>query len=121
MIVGNVWTAGCSPVTESAVKDTTFRPASAPAVDSLVRSWEQLMQPPETDNPDDLDRYWSCERKIRYWSIKTATRAAYHLSEVRGCEYDPYVCRWCQGTAYHIGRRPKDGWILLDKFLSLFV
>jgi hypothetical protein len=54
------------------------------------REWEQW------------DRDHSCARKVSYISIIPATRQAYALSQERGYDYAPYVCRYCGD--YHVGQ-----------------
>jgi hypothetical protein len=44
----------------------------------------------------------SCRDKIRYATMERATRAAYHLDEVRvGESFEPYRCDFC--LEYHVG------------------
>jgi hypothetical protein len=50
---------------------------------------------------DGLDKETSCRSKTRYRTALIATRQAYALSENRGEDFEPYLCRYC--GEYHVG------------------
>lgn len=52
-----------------------------------------------------IDQQFRCGTKHKYPTMIMATRAAYHHTEFRNKEYDPYQCPYC--LKYHIGRRKK--------------
>jgi hypothetical protein len=44
-----------------------------------------------------------CERKVRYDSVQSASKAWYALTSKTGEDFNVYKCKFCKG--YHVGHK----------------